>query len=100
MAETSTTPAPGLTWKDAFMGLLPSLNATLQALATALIAISTTLATQHFTAPKAPMHIPAADSIPAPVLDLDPVVKAIEGIRDDLALERSQRHLKSGRPLK
>jgi hypothetical protein len=49
------------------------------------------------------MRIPAADApiaAPAPVLNLDPVVKAIEGIRDDLALERSQRHLKSGRPLK
>mgnify|MGYP001589906987 CR=1 FL=1 len=72
-----------------------------------LIAFLTGLGTmwgaQQFTASPKPLRIPAADSIPipAPVVSIDvaPIVKAIEGIRADFALERANRHLKV-RPLK
>lgn len=73
-----------------------------------LIAFLTGLGTmwgaQQFTAPAKPLRIPAADFIaaPAPTVNVDvaPIVKAIENIRNDLAVERAQRLLKSGRSLK
>ena len=77
-----TDPAPLKPKWQLILALVPSFNNILQGLSAAVIALLTTLATQHYTQPPKPMRIPAADATatPAPVvsIDVDPIVKAIE----------------------